>query len=232
MVFGLLQLLGVSYRPELADLPDQKLWRIDANADYGLLDRAARGKIDLALVERHWADILRIVASVHDGAVSAYDVMRMLQHGGNPTQLGMALAHFGRIFKLCMCCPTSMPNRIGVTSSGCVTCKRRATAWVNTCSMGAGASCAGRITRGMEDQLGALGLVINCITLWNTVYIDRILTTLRDSGYDVRDADVARLHPYPYAHINVHGHYAFRPSNLAAGIGRRPLRDIDAADDD
>jgi TnpA family transposase len=25
--------------------------------------------------------------------------MRMLQHGGNPTQLGIALAHFGRIFK-------------------------------------------------------------------------------------------------------------------------------------
>jgi len=25
---------------------------------------------------------------------------------------------------------------------------------------------------GMEDQLGALGLVLNCITLWNTVYFD------------------------------------------------------------
>jgi len=35
---------------------------------------------------------------------------------------------------------------------------------------------------GMEDQLGALGLVINCITLWNTVYLDRILQQLREEG--------------------------------------------------
>jgi Tn3 transposase DDE domain len=83
---------------------------------------------------------------------------------------------------------------------------------------------------GMEDQLGALGLVIGCITLWNTVYLDRILTQLRASGHEVRDDDVARLHPYLYAHINVHGHYAFSPPDPNAGI--RPLRDPDVADED
>jgi TnpA family transposase len=74
---------------------------VDVNADYGPLDTAARGRIDLSRLKRHWPDILRIVGSVHDGAVSASDVMRMLQHGGSPTQLGIALAHFGRgrIFK-------------------------------------------------------------------------------------------------------------------------------------
>jgi hypothetical protein len=35
VVFGLLELLGISYRPALADLPDQKGWRIKADADYG-----------------------------------------------------------------------------------------------------------------------------------------------------------------------------------------------------
>src|SRR5450631_2810669 len=35
-----------------------------------------------------------------------------------------------------------------------------------------------RYREGMEDQLGALGLVLNCIVLWNTVY-----TTPRSSSY-------------------------------------------------
>ena len=35
VVFGLLELLGISYRPALADLPDQKGWRIKGDADYG-----------------------------------------------------------------------------------------------------------------------------------------------------------------------------------------------------
>lgn len=40
----------MSYRPQLADLPDQQLWRIRPDAGYGPLDTAARGKIDLGKV--------------------------------------------------------------------------------------------------------------------------------------------------------------------------------------
>src|ERR1019366_8730402 len=82
---------------------------------------------------------------------------------------------------------------------------------------------------GMEDQLGALGLVLNCVTLWNTVYLDHALDQLRGQGYPVLDADVARLSPYMRKHLSVHGHYSFQLPDLAAG--RRPLRDPDAEDD-
>jgi len=68
--------------------------------------------------------------------------------------------------------------------------------------------------------------VINCITFWNTVYLDAILDQLRADGFPVLDADVARLSPYMYAHINVHGHYTFTAADLRGG--RRPLRDPDA----
>jgi len=99
IVFGLLQLLGFDYRPQLADLPDAKLWRIYPGADYGPLAAAARGRIDLGRVRQHWPDLVRIVASIHTGAVSAHDVIRMLAANGKPTQLGDALAHYGRVFK-------------------------------------------------------------------------------------------------------------------------------------
>ncbi len=63
---------------------------------------------------------------------------------------------------------------------------------------------------GMEDQLGTLGLVLNCVTLWNTVYLDMALARLRADGYNVRNAAVARLSPYIRRHLNVHGHYSFQ----------------------
>jgi len=47
--------------------------------------------------------------------------------------------------------------------------------------------------RGQEDQLGALGLVLNVIVLWNTIYMDAALSQLRTENYSVRDEDVARL---------------------------------------
>lgn len=53
-----------------------------------------------------------------------------------------------------------------------------------------------RYREGQEDQLGALGLVVNIIVLWNTIYIDAVLRRLRNEGYQVRDEDVARLSPF------------------------------------
>jgi Tn3 transposase DDE domain len=44
--------------PALADLPDQKGWRISPSADYGPLIAFARGRIDLGRIRAHWHDIL------------------------------------------------------------------------------------------------------------------------------------------------------------------------------
>jgi TnpA family transposase len=231
MVFGLLRLLGAAYQPELADLPDRKLWRIDAAAGYGPVDETARARLDLSRVRKHWPDILRLVGSVHNGDIAPSDAMRMLQHGGNPTQLGMALREFGRIFKTLhvLSYTDREPYRRGIKRLRNLQEERHGLA--KHVFHGRKGELREPYHEGMEDQLGALGLVVNCITLWNTVYLDRILARLRESGYLVRDEDVARLRPYWYAHVNVHGHYAFAPPNLDAGIGRRPLRDADQPDD-
>ena len=75
------------------------MWRVDHAADYGAFQDAARGRIDLVRIERHWEDVLRIVGSIHTGAVRAYDVIRMLSREGRHTPLGDAIAHYGRIAK-------------------------------------------------------------------------------------------------------------------------------------
>lgn len=48
---------------------------------------------------------------------------------------------------------------------------------------------------GMEDQIGALGLVLNAVVLFNTRYMDAAVTKLRGDGFEVREEDVARLSP-------------------------------------
>ena len=87
-----------------------------------------------------------------------------------------------------------------------------------------------RYHEGMEDQLGVLGLVTNCVTLWNTVYMDAALAQLREQGYPVAEADVVRLSPFARKHVEVHGRYTIALPNLPGG--RRPLRDPDQPDDE
>ena len=52
-----------------------------------------------------------------------------------------------------------------------------------------------RYREGQEDQLGALGLVVNAIVLWNTLYMAAALKELSRVGYEVCPEDVARLSP-------------------------------------
>ncbi|MEP6856062.1 MAG: Tn3 family transposase [Pedococcus sp.] len=226
MVCGLMRLLGFDYRPQLADLPDAKLWRIDAAADYGPLNTAARGKVDVARIRAHWPDLLRLAASIHTGTVSAHDVLRMLSAAGNPTQLGEALAHYGRIFKTLhvLTYLDQTPYRAQIKAMRNLQEGRHDLA--RHVFHGQRGDLRRAYHDGMEDQLGALGLVLNCITLWNTVYLDAALTQLRAQGYPVRDEDVARLSPYMRRHLNVHGHYSFLLPDFA-GL-RRALRDPDA----
>lgn len=75
---------------------------------------------------------------------------------------------------------------------------------------------------GQEDQLGAIGLVLNAVVLWNTRYTDAAVAALRSSGYPAAGEDAARLSPLADAHINMLGRYAFTPP---PGTGLRPLRD-------
>ncbi|GLY95096.1 Tn3 family transposase [Actinoplanes sp. NBRC 103695] len=146
-----------------------------------------------------------------------------------PTQLGEALAHSGRIFKT-----------LHVLAYVDLDAYRREIKGMRNLQEGRHDLARhvfhgrkGELYRayhdGMEDQLGALGLALNCITLWNTIYLDTALAQLRRTGYPVLDDDVARLSPYVRHHINVHGHYTFHLPDLDGD--RRTLRDPDGDDD-
>ncbi|WP_354191000.1 Tn3 family transposase [Arthrobacter sp. UYCu712] len=228
IVFGLVTLLGFDYRPVFADLPDAKLWRINRSADYGRLDRAARGKIDVEKVRRHWPDICRIAASIHTREVSAHDVIRILQRDGRPTDPGEAVANYGRIFKTLHVLTFVDDPAYRREMKAMRNLQEGRHALARHIFHGREGKLHQAYRDGQEDQLGALGLVINCVTLWNTVYLDHALTALREQGYPVLDADVVRLSAYVRRHINVHGHYSFQLPDLAGG--RRTLRDPDHRD--
>ncbi|MFJ8091802.1 Tn3 family transposase [Streptomyces griseofuscus] len=87
-----------------------------------------------------------------------------------------------------------------------------------------------RYQDGMEDQTGALGLVLNALVLFNTRYMDAAVNQLRADGFDVRDEDVARLSPFVRHHVNMLGRYSFQLPDLPGGP--RPRRDPDATDEE
>lgn len=209
VVFGLFRLLGYRFSPRLADIGGARFWRIDADADYGELNAIARQRVSLGRIEAHWDDFLRLAGSLKLGRVPATGIMRTLQVGDRPTQLALALSEFGRIEKT-------------LHTLNYIDNENWRRAILMQLNRGEGRHSLARAVfhakrgelrqryrEGQEDQLGALGLVLNVIVLWNTIYIEAALAQLRHEGLLIRDEDVARLSPLVYSHINMLGRYSF-----------------------
>jgi TnpA family transposase len=231
VVFGLFRLLGYRFCPRLADIGGTRFWRIDTQADYGELNAVSRHRVNMALIEQHWDDILRLVGSLKLGTVSAHGIMRTLQIGDRPTRLAQALAEFGRIEK-------TLHTLTYIDDEA----KRRGT--LTQLNRGEGRHSVARAIfhgkrgelrqryqEGQEDQLGALGLVLNIVVLWNTIYMERAIAQLRQEGFPVRDEDVERLSPLIHDHINMQGRYSFAVPEAVARGELRPLRNPTDDDD-
>lgn len=234
IVFGLFRLLGYQFSPRIADLSDQRFWRLEVPGvppgDYGPLNAVARHKVTTTRIIGHWADMQRVAASLAMGTVRAYDLLRMLGRDGSPTPLGQALADYGKIAKtlhlLAMCDPDESYRRTVHVQLNTQESRHRLARKIFHGQRG---ELRQRYREGQEDQLGTLGLVLNAVTLWNTKYTDAAVAELRAQGYPVDDADAARLSPLADKHVNMLGRYTFAPTATA---GLRPLRDPSDAEPD
>ena len=98
LMFGLFWLLGFQFSPRLADLGDTRLWRLDRNAHYGVLNGVARHTLHRDWLTQHWDDFLRVAGSLKMGMVKPSELVRSLQRGRRVATLGRAIGELGRIF--------------------------------------------------------------------------------------------------------------------------------------
>ncbi|MFJ1900516.1 Tn3 family transposase [Streptomyces sp. NPDC088115] len=235
IVFGLFSLLGYNFSPRFRDLADQRFWRAELpgvdTGGYGPLEPLACNKVNLNKVITHWPDMLRVVGSLVTGQVRAYDLLRMFGREGRPTPLGTVFAEYGRIAKtlhlLRVVDPVDDTYRRQMNRQLTVQESRHKLA--RDICHGKRGQIMQAYRTGQEDQLGALGLVLNAAVLWTTRYLDAAVEELRalsaeEREHDVLDEDVARVSPLKHANLNVLGRYSFRSSTPVDG-GLRPLRD-------
>ena len=225
IVFGLFRLLGYRFSPRLADLGDARFWRVDPLADYGKLNILAKHRANLERIIPHWDDVLRLVGSLKLGRVPATGIMRTLQVGDKPTRLAQAIAEIGRIDKT-----IHMLNYIHDES-----CRRSTLLQLNLTEgrhslarsvfHGKRGELHQRYREGQEDQLGALGLVLNVLVHWNTIYMDATLDQLKNDNFPVNEEDEVRLSPFAKAHFNMLGRYSFSMSDEVKDGKLRSLRD-------
>ncbi|MDX1328392.1 MAG: Tn3 family transposase, partial [Arenibacter sp.] len=83
-----------------------------------------------------------------------------------------------------------------------------------------------RYKEGQENQLGALGLVTNAVILWNSIYMQKSVESLETKSIKLQEADLERLSPLLFKHINMLGHYSFEIEEKFLKGNLRPLQTL------
>jgi len=79
--------------------------------------------------------------------------------------------------------------------------------------------------RDLQDQMqraSVLNILMNAITVWNTVYLSKAIEYLRERN-DLNEDLLSHVSPLNWEHINLYGHYSFDKKNITTLDSLRPL---------
>ena len=222
-LFALMYLSGFYFAPRIRNLGDIKLFIPDRRNTYPALNVLLGDAINKPLITRYWDEILRLATSIKQGTVSASLMLKKLGNYPRQNGLAMALKEVGRIertlFILKYLQDVQLRRRInaGINKGEARNALARAVFFNR---MG---EIRDRHFENQNYRASGLNLVTAAIILWNTVYIDRVVKSMKTSGGFVNKDLLRNLSPISWDHINLTGDYIWPSKHLLKGKFR-PLR--------
>jgi TnpA family transposase len=220
-VFGLSHLLGFRFAPRLRDISDTKLYTISSPNDFPDIKGILQGKINTNVIKDNFDDVLRLAHSIREGRVSGSLIMGKLGSYARKNKIATALREIGRIEKTIFILDY-------ITNE---TLRRRIHRGLNKGEAMNGLARAlffgkrGEFReRGIHDQLqraSALNILINAISLWNTVYLGEVTKEFKKKDV-LKENLLPHISPLGWGHINFLGEYKF-DSNRLPGNSLRSL---------
>ena len=225
LVFALCALLGFQFAPRIPDLKHRRLYCFEKTSQYPTLEPMIAGRINVELIRVHWADILRIVVSIRTGTVTASEIMRQLASHPRQNGIAAALRELGRmertLFTLDWIDDPELRRSAGQELNKGESRNSLARA-VFIHRLG---EIRDRTYENQQHRASGLNLVVTAIILWNTRYLERAVTALREIE-DVPQHLLAFLSPLGWEHVNLTGDYIWGPDHdVTENIdGMMPLR--------
>ena len=224
-VFALCSLLGFRFAPRIPDLKHRRLYSFGKPSAYPALEPMIAGRINVALIRAHWSEILRVVASIRTGTVTASLIMRQLAAYPRQNGVAAALRELGRLertlFTLDWISEPQLRRETGQELNKGEARNSLARA-VFIHRLG---EIRDRTYENQQHRASGLNLLVTAIILWNTRYLERAVAALRQAEH-VSDDLLAHLSPLGWEHVNLTGDYVWGISDSVSKNtdGLRPLR--------
>jgi len=226
-VFALCSMLGFQFAPRIPGLKHRRLYSFDKPSTYPALEPMIASRINIALIRAHWSEILRVIASIRTGTVTASLIMRQL--ASHPRQNGVAAAirELGRLERTLFTLDWIDDPELRRTTGQELNKGEARNSLARAVFIHRLGEIRDRTYENQQHRASGLNLLVTAIILWNTRYLENAVAVLRQFE-DVPDHLLAHLSPLGWEHVNLTGDYVWGSSQIPSEntVGLRPLRFI------
>lgn len=221
-VFGLSHLLGFKFAPRIRDISELKLYRMDKLGSFPKVEPILNGKINLKVIQDNYDDILRLAYSIRTGTVSGSLIMSKLGSYSRQNALSLALREMGRIektiFILDYISDEALRRRVqrGLNKGEAMNSLAKALFF------GKRGELRERELRDQLQRASALNILINAVSIWNTVYLQEAVNHLKGNG-GLDEELLKKISPLNWEHISFLGEYHFKSDDTHRVGSLRPL---------
>ncbi len=213
-VFAACSLLGYRFAPRIRDLPQKRLYTFDPGATPANVRPLVGGKINEPLIERNWADILRVMATIAAGIVAPSQILRKLASYPRQNELALALREVGRVertlFMIDWILDAGLQRQaqIGLNKGEAHHALKRAISFHRR------GEIRDRSGEGQHYRIAGMNLLAAIIIFWNTMKLGDVVSSRAANGAAVPPDLLAHVSPLGWEHINLTGEYRW-PKSLA-----------------
>lgn len=224
-VFALCSLLGFQFAPRIPDLKHRRLYSFGKPSEYPTLEPLIAGRINTALIRAHWSEILRIVASIRTGTVTASMIMRQLASHPRQNGVAAALRELGRLERTLFTLDWIEDPELRRSTGQELNKGESRNSLARAVFIHRLGEIRDRTYENQQHRASGLNLLVTAIILWNTRYLEYAVAALRQTE-EVPDQLLKHLSPLGWEHVNLTGDYVWAAEQGASenNNGLRMLR--------
>ncbi|EFO0571492.1 Tn3 family transposase [Escherichia coli] len=206
-VFAACAILGYRFAPRIRDLPSKRLYAFNPSAAPAHLRALIGGKVNQAMIERNWPDILRIAATIAAGTVAPSQILRKLASYPRQNELATALREVGRVertlFMIDWILDAELQRRaqIGLNKGEAHHALKRAISFHRR------GEIRDRSAEGQHYRIAGMNLLAAIIIFWNTMKLGEVVANQKRDGKLLSPDLLAHVSPLGWEHINLTGEY-------------------------
>ena len=218
-------MLGFQFAPRIPDLKSRRLYSFAKSSTYPTLEPLIAGRINVALIRTHRAEILRVAASIRTGTVTASLIMRQLASYPRQNGVAAALRELGRLERTLFTLDWLEDPELRRQTSRELNKGESRNSLARAVFIHRLGEIRDRTYENQQHRASGLNLLVTAIILWNTRYLNRAIAALREVE-DVPDHLLAHLSPLGWEHVNLTGDYVWsrEDQRTVSADGYRPLR--------